>query len=1061
MLGRRSATILSIFMTTVMLGSIIAVTMPSSYVQGSDNNDIKKLELSTTDTQVDTKRLAKVNLPFIENNGQTHEDVKYYTSTFAGNAFVTEDHITYSLMKSSPKEEDGENQIRGVALKESFLTKEALHPRGLDRSDSIVNYFVGAEENWRSNVPTYNAVSLGELWPYVDVELKAYGANIEKIFKVYPGGSVEDIRLSLDGVLSLNVDEKGELILETELGDLAMTKPVAFQDIDVVQKDVEAFYLVEGSTYGFAVGDYDPHYPLVIDPLLVSTFIGGGGDDRGFAIALDSSDNVFVTGFTGSSDYPTTTGAFDETHNGSLGVLVTKLKNDLSGPLLASTFISGGGNLFDFGIAIALYSSDNVFVTGFTGSSDYPTTTGAFDETHNGGRDVFVTKLKNDLSGPLLASTIIGGGGDDRGLAIVLDSSGNLLVAGLTTSSNYPTITGAFDETYNGDSDVFVTKLKNDLSGPLLASTFIGRSVFERGTAIALDSSDNVFVTGFTGSSDYPTTTGAFDETHNGDSDVFVTKLKNDLSGPLLASTIIGGGEDDRGLAIVLDSSGNLLVAGLTTSSNYPTTTGAFDETYNGSLDVFVTKLTGDLSLMEATAEPHTTIDSAVDGNSIVVLDGGSTISDSMTFTFSGTDDSGVASFECDIDIGGFSACESPLDLTSLSDSFHNFMVRAIDNSGNTDSTPVSFSWTSSPVSEGDILVIDGSAGTSSLGALFSVDPSGNRTIISDFGNAAQGALGFGPTGVAIDTSGQILVIDGSAGTSSLGALFSVDPSGNRTIISDFGNAAQGALGSFPSGVVIFPDTNNQQPIADAGPDQTVIEGLLVTLDGTGSSDPDGDSITYSWTQTSGTNVTLSNATIANPTFVAPSTTEEIMLGFSLVVNDGLLDSLPDSVVITVSPIISGISCLQEPTTIVGTEGNDVIVGTEGDDVIHGLGGNDIIRGLGGNDLICGGDGDDELIGGLGNDKMAGGTGNDGMYGVQGRDVLYGNPGNDSIFGGGENDIVYGGLGDDIINGGTGDDALFGGPDDDTLFGGDGIDELHGGTGLNVCSTGETLVDCI
>ncbi len=121
-------------MMTVMLGSIIAITMPSSYVQGSDNNDIKKLELSTTDTQVDTKRLAKVNLSFIENNGQTHEDVKYYASTFAGNAFVTEDDITYSLMKSSPKEEDGENQIQGIALKESFLTDEALNPRGLDRS---------------------------------------------------------------------------------------------------------------------------------------------------------------------------------------------------------------------------------------------------------------------------------------------------------------------------------------------------------------------------------------------------------------------------------------------------------------------------------------------------------------------------------------------------------------------------------------------------------------------------------------------------------------------------------------------------------------------------------------------------------------------------------------------------------------------------------------------------------------------------------------------------------------------------------------------------------------
>ena len=767
---------------------------------------------------------------------------------------------------------------------------------------------------------------------------------------------------------------------------------------------------------------------------------------------------------------------------------------------------------------------------------------------------------------------------------------------------------------------------------------------------------------------------------------------------------------------------------------------------------------------IEDTTEPETTIDSAVDGNSIVIPDGGSTISDSMTFTFSGTDDSGVASFECDVDHGGFTLCSSPLDLTSLSDGFHNFMVRAIDNSGNTDSTPASFSWTSSPVSAGDILVIDTVGGTSDRGALFSVDPSGNRTIISDFGNAAQGALGDNPRGVAINASGEILVTDRSAGTSSLGALFtvdpssgnriiisdfgntaqgatgeapfglainasgeilvadvsagtssrgalfsvdpssgnriiisdfgnatqgqlgsqprgvainasgeilvidedagtgrgalfSVDPSGNRTIISDFGNAAQGALGFDPNGVAIFPDipepisefgfgpsflangtnfldepdkpdlrlqefslaswfktshnavganamivnkgglgagenrnyglflnwgerlkggfesttgTNkfvispnsyndgnphyavvtydrsilklyvdgsiigtlstsaipdagsslpvriaansaaeneffngsidevriwnrtltdqevsdqynsaifdtagqvlyldmsepsvNNPPVADAGPDQTAIDGSLVTLDGTGSSDPDGDSITYSWTQTSGTNVTLSNATIANPTFVAPSTTEEIMLSFSLVVNDGLLDSLPDSVVITVSPIISGISCLQEPATIVGTEGNDVIVGTEGDDVIHGLGGNDIIRGLGGDDFICGGTGDDELIGGQGNDMMAGGTGNDGMYGVQGSDVMYGNPGNDTIFGGGENDIVYGGLGDDIINGGNGNDRLFVGPDDDTLFGGDGIDVLHGGTGLNVCSTGETLVDCI
>ena len=232
------------------------------------------------------------------------------------------------------------------------------------------------------------------------------------------------------------------------------------------------------------------------------------------------------------------------------------------------------------------------------------------------------------------------------------------------------------------------------------------------------------------------------------------------------------------------------------------------------------------------TEEPETTIDSAIDGNSNIILDGGSTISDSMTFAFNGTDASGIASFECDLDNGGFSACASPLDLTSLPDGFHNFMVRAIDNAGNTDNTPASFSWTNSPVSEGDILVIDHSAGTSFKGALFRVDQSGNRTIVSDFGNAAQGVLGSSPRGVAINASGEILVIDPTVGTSSKGALFTVDPSGNRTLISDFGNNTQGALGFSPFGVAI--NTSGEILVADTGAG-TSSKGALFSVDPSGN----------------------------------------------------------------------------------------------------------------------------------------------------------------------------------------------------------------------------------
>jgi hypothetical protein len=281
----------------------------------------------SSDSKIDVEKLDKVNMPFIENQGQVDKEVKFYASTFAGTVFVTESGLTYALFNGA-KDDDG----KGLAVRETFLTK-ALHPIGGDKGSTFVNYFVGEEENWRSNIPTYDTITLGYVWPSVDVELRAYGKNIEKVFKVAPGGSTENIRLAVEGVRSLDVNEEGELLLETELGTFAMTKPLAYQDIDDVRKSVAVSYSVDSNTYGFAVGQYDPRYTLVIDPLLASTFIGGSSEDQARGIAIDSLGNVFVTGLTSSSNYPTTLGAFDTSHNGGRDVFVSKLASEpLVGP---------------------------------------------------------------------------------------------------------------------------------------------------------------------------------------------------------------------------------------------------------------------------------------------------------------------------------------------------------------------------------------------------------------------------------------------------------------------------------------------------------------------------------------------------------------------------------------------------------------------------------------------------------------------------------------------------------------------------------------------------------
>ncbi len=570
------------------------------------------------------KAVSGLQMPFIENQGQIEDkSVRFYANTFAGTVFVTEKgEIVYSLIKTENRQKNSELKTPGselrtqnsiskaVALRESLECPEQADIKGINKSETRVNYFFGSKDNWRTDIPAWQEVSIGEVYEDIELKLRAYGKNVEKLFTVYPKGSVEDIKLNIEGAKGLKVNKDGELEIETALGTVKMTKPVAYQDINGKRVQVAANYILPNSElstpnskliYGFEVEEYDPSKPLIIDPLLASTYIGGNQKDYAYAIAIDSSGHVFVAGDTGSPNYPTTEGAYDTTFNRG-DVFVSKLDSNLS-TLLSSTFI--GGSSGERAKTIAIDFSGDVLVAGYTKSSDYPTTEGAYDTTFNGyytyHTDVFISKLDSNLS-TLLSSTFIGGSSYDFASALAIDFSGDVLVTGYTYSSDYPTTDGAYDITYNGGkTDVFVSKLDSNLS-TLLSSTFIGGSniYYDIAEALAIDSSGNVFVAGKTGSSGYPTTEGAYDITYNGGkTDVFVSKLDSNLS-TLLSSTFIGGSNIyyDIAEALAIDSSGNVFVAGRTNSSDYPTTEGAYDTILNVNQAVFVSKLDSNLSTL-------------------------------------------------------------------------------------------------------------------------------------------------------------------------------------------------------------------------------------------------------------------------------------------------------------------------------------------------------------------------------------------------------------------------------------------------------------------------------
>jgi len=542
------------------------------------------------------KNFVSIPLAFTENQGQWDEKVLFRANTGGATMWFTKNGATYQFTRKIPRSDEGVNEtmdpidhfdrnksgsIESMAIKANFV---GANPNplivGSDLMEYKCNYFIGnAPNEWHTDVPNYNSVVYEEI--YSGIDLKYYGNDkqMEYDFIVSPGADPSQIAIKYDGAKSIDVNETGQLVVETDWGKVIEQRPYVYQIGDNRRELVECEYiLIDQNIFGFYLPDgYNTELALVIDPVLsYSTYLGGGGVDRESWIAINDSGCVYLVGSTSSSDFPTVNPY--QTDQVDYDVFVTKLNASGDG-LLYSTYIGGGD--IDWGSDIAVDTAGNAFITGITYSSDFPTQNPY--QTDQGNRDIFITKL-NSAGNGLIYSTYIGGGDKDHGYGIAVDDSGNAFVTGDTYSIDFPTVNPYQTNQYGRDA--YILKLAST-GDSLVYSTYLGGSSgMEAGLKVALDNTGNAHILGQTESTDFPTQNPY--QTDQPDQDVFVTKINSTGDG-LIFSTYLGGSGFDVGWGgICVDTNGNTFITGITYSSDFPTQNPF--QLDQGGPDIFVTK---------------------------------------------------------------------------------------------------------------------------------------------------------------------------------------------------------------------------------------------------------------------------------------------------------------------------------------------------------------------------------------------------------------------------------------------------------------------------------------
>jgi hypothetical protein len=566
---------------------------------------------SLSQEKVGSKSPKTLSIPigFIENKGQWSEAFSFIGRTPFGQIGMGTSKIFFYLPGSK---KNPANQVIQLSLDGA----KSVVPVGIDPYPTNYHFYKGRDQSkWVTNAKMYRSVKYPDIYQGIDLFYLMSGENPKYEFHVSPGADPSVIKLSVLGA-TIKTDTK-VLRYITPGHTLSDSGLYVFEKQS--KKQIATTFLASNqNSFGFQVGDYDKEQVLVIDPVLGEVYLSGSGsyeDNEGLSEALDSDGNLYITGYSSSMDFPITPGVFkpyDPSPGSQYNAFVSKIDNN--GILAFSLVIASNFTSYDNeGCAISLTSQNEIVIAGITNTPDFPVTSGAFQSSLQGGYDFFLCRF-NTTGTQLLMSTIIGGNSDD-----VFDVSGgsmnqvyyrfncnnpifigpddSITISGNTYSNNFPLTPGFLKSSNSSYSNQIVLFTMNSAGTTLLYSTYFGGSMTDGSLALIGDDQNNIYIAGFTGSVDFFTTSGAYQEyvTMNG-MNGFVAKLHTDPLTHLMTpvfSTILGD-LDTFVNSIDYDIDDNIIAAGSTYSFNFPTSDGAlFDARIDtsGNSDIFVATL--------------------------------------------------------------------------------------------------------------------------------------------------------------------------------------------------------------------------------------------------------------------------------------------------------------------------------------------------------------------------------------------------------------------------------------------------------------------------------------